>query len=71
MRRESHGSIEGPGHLSECREHKIAKRVPLQITAIEAMLKHLRQHGLIVGQGDEAVAHVAWRGHAQIATQAP
>ena len=45
--------------------------MPLEITAIEAMLEDLSQHRLVVGKRDEAVANIARRRHAKVSPQAP
>jgi hypothetical protein len=42
--------------------------VPLEIAAIEAVLKDLGQHRLVVGKRDKAVAHIAGRRHAKVST---
>ena len=40
-------------------------------TTLKAMLEDLREHRLVIGERDEAVAHVARRRHPEVATQAP
>ena len=45
--------------------------MPFEITAIEAVLKNLSQHRLVIGERNEAVANIARRRHAKVPTQAP
>ncbi len=65
-----HASVEAPGHAGQRGDEQVAEGVPLQIAAVhESILEELREQVLVIREGGQAVAHIARRRKAEVATQ--